>query len=214
MTLLNPQMPVLSVEDNFRIVYKGRHGHLVVTDKATGAVDVTPVDGPIPANKFVWDGVDYLGGMEKGEQRFVPFDVVRVYFGDPRSIMTQGQRFEDRKGKVGDIAPRPEETRRLSVLYGLYDTDAVKVSEIVPDVTITTADEHEVFCPATDPGGLHVYGHISDSAENYDIASTIEQMKMQIRMLEEQQKANYKKGDDNSGDDVETDAPRGRAASK
>jgi hypothetical protein len=61
--------------------------------------------------------------------------------------------------------------------------------------------------------GLHIYGHISDSTENYDLATTLEQLKMQVRMLEEAAKANERRGNDNSGDDVEVDGPRGRAAS-
>jgi hypothetical protein len=201
------------VEDNFRLTYLGHYGKHIYDDVGH-ITDIEVIEGPLPADKYVWDGVDYLGGMQAGESRFVPFDVIRVYFGDPRSIVSAGQRFEDRKGKVGDIAPRPEEIRRLSVLYGLYSTDAQRLSDVVPDVSITTADNTEVFTPAADPNGLHVYGHITDSRETFDVATTIEQMKMQIRMLEEQQKANEKKGDDNSGADVEIDAPRGRAASK
>jgi len=211
MTMLNGSMPVLSIEDNFRLTYLGTYGS-VRFDKERGENQIDTIEGPLPSGKFVWDGVDYLGGMEAGDSRFVPFDVVRVYFGDPRSITSGGQRFEDRRGNVGDIAPRPEETRRLGVLYGLYDTDAAKVCHMVPMVSIHTADEEEIFCPATDPEGLHVYGHIADSAESYDLATTIEQLKMQVRMLEEAQKANTKKGDDNSGKDVEVDGPRKRAA--
>jgi hypothetical protein len=211
MTLLNGDMPVLSVEDSFRLVYHGTYGVLHF-DKNTGENEIETVQGPLPRGKFVWDGVDYLGDMANGEERFVGFDVVRVYFGDPRSIMTGGQRFEDRKGRAGDIAPRPEETRRLSVLYGLYDTDSARVHQIVPDVGIFTAEGTEIICPATDPLGEHVYGHVTDSAENYDLATTIESLKVQVRALEEAQKANAKRGDDNSGADVEVDAPRTKRA--
>jgi hypothetical protein len=208
--MLNGNPVVLSIEDSFRLTYLGRYG-TVVYDKATNENHVEQVEGPLPAGKFVWDGVDYLGAMEAGEERFVPFDIVRVYFGDPRSIMTGGQRFEDRKGNPGDIAPRPEETRRLGVLYGVYDTDADKVRDIVPLVDIHTADGTEIVCPATDPEGLHVFGHIANQEENYDLATTIEQLKMQVRMLEDAQRANDKKGDDNSGKDVTVDGPRKRA---
>jgi hypothetical protein len=213
MTILNGSstMPVLSIEDSFKLTYLGKHGVLHY-DKALNTNEVEVVDAPLPVGKYVWDGVDHLGGMQAGEDRFVPFDVVRVYFGDPRSIMTAGQRFEDRKGNVGDIAPRPEETRRLGVLYGLYDSDAAKVRDIVPMVKISTAAGEEIVCPATDPEGLHVYGHIADKSENYDLATTIETLKMQVRMLEEAQKANERKGDDNSGGDVEVDGPKNRRA--
>jgi hypothetical protein len=207
MTLLNgSSAPVLSPEDSFSLVYLGTYG-TVVYNKERNENDIAVHKGPLPEGKYVWDGVDYLGGMEKGQRRLVPFDLVRIYFGDPRSLVTR-QRFETRKGETGDIAPRSEETRRLSVLYGVYDTDAEKVKDLVPAVNITTADGVEVFCPAVDPQGNHVYGHISDSAENYDLATTIESMKMQIRLLEEQQKATEKKGTSNDGADVETDGPK------
>lgn len=214
MTMLNGNMPVLSIEDSFRLVYHGKYGVLVPhgKDQPPGN-DVDIVEGPLPERRYVWDGVDHLGGMAAGEERFVPFDIVRVWFGDPRSIMTGGQRFEDRKGNIGDIAPRPEETRRLSVLYGVYDTDCTKVRDMAPEVSIYTAAGEEIVCPATDPEGLMVYGHIADSKENYDMATTIEQLKMQVRMLEEAQKANEAKGHNNSGADVEVDGPKKRAAS-
>jgi hypothetical protein len=204
--------PVISIEDNFNLVYNGRYGR-VVWDRETNTNHVETMKGPLPEGKFVWDGVDWLGGMDPGEKKLVPFDVVRVYFGDPRSIMTAGQRFEDRKGKVGDIAPRPEETRRLSVLYGVYDTDAHLVKDMVPDVSISTADGTVVVCPASDPMGRYIYGHISESAESHDLATTIEQMKMQIRLLEEQAKAEAKKGS-NNGADVKDDQPPARGSSR
>lgn len=207
MTLLNGNAPVLSVEDNFSLAYNGVYGK-VVYDKATNTNNIEKVRGPLPYGKYVWDGVDHLGGMEKGEQRYVPFDVIRVYFGDPRSIMTGPQRFEDRRGNVGDIAPRPEETRRLSVLYGVYDTDAARVHEVVPDVLIMNAEDVPIFCPATDPSGLHVYGHLSESNESHDLATQLEQMKMQTRLLEERIKAQEQKGHDNTGSDVEVDGPK------
>jgi hypothetical protein len=95
----------------------------------------------------------------------------------------------------------------LACLYGLYDTDAVRVGQMVPDVSIFTADDTEVVCPATDPLGEHVYGVIAPQSQSYDLATQLEQMKMQIKLVENQLKAQDKKGDDNSGDDVEVDGP-------
>lgn len=206
MTLLNGNAPVLSVEDSFSLVYNGSYGK-VVYDRVTQIDSVETITGPLPEGFYVWDGVDYLGGAEEGEERFVPFDVVRLYFGDPRSIMSQGQRFETRKGDPGDIAPRQEETRRLSVLYGLYSTDIFKLDSIVPDCTIKTAKGEEIITPAVDPQGKNIYGHVSSTNAAYDQATTIEQLKNQLAMLEEAQKALERRGNDNSGSDVEVDGP-------
>lgn len=207
MTLLNGNAPVISVEDSFRLAYNGSYGK-VVYDKATNTDSIEKVKGPLPHGKYVWDGVDYLGGMEAGDERFVPFDIVRVYFGDPRSIMHSGQRFETRRGDPGDIAPRQEETRRLSVLYGLYSTDNHKLDTVVPDVYITNSEGDPIFCPAVDPEGLHVYGHVTETSESYDLATQLEQMKMQTRLLEERIKAQEEKGHANTGGDVAVDEPK------
>ena len=75
--------------------------------------------------------------------------------------MSKFGRTEDRNG-IGDIPPREHEIRRLSALYGLYDTNAGQLADAVPDVTITTGDDVEIICPATDPDGKHIYGYEHD----------------------------------------------------
>jgi hypothetical protein len=199
-------VPTLSAEDNFTLTYHGSYGVLRY-ERETNENHVERVRGPMPKRKFVWDGVDYLGGLEEGQSKLVPFDLVRVYWGDPRSVPGSGQSVEDRRGNQGNVAPREEETRRLACLYGLYDTDAAKVQTIVASVTIMTAEQIEVVCPATDPEGEHVYGHIAPSAENYDLATQLSQLKMQQKLLENAMKALEGRGDDNSGADVKDDLP-------
>jgi hypothetical protein len=207
MTLLNGSTaPTLSAEDNFSLTYHGSYGALRY-ERETNTNHVDRVEGPLPKGRFVWDGVDYLGGLEPGAVKLVPFDLVRLFWGDPRSVPGAGQFVEDRRGNSGNVAPREEETRRLSVFYGLYDTDSAKVHLIVPDVTIETAEHLEVITPATDPLGEHIYGHIAPSAENHDVATQIAQMKMQIKLLETHQKELERRGDDNSGADVKDDVP-------
>jgi hypothetical protein len=202
---LNP-VPTLSAEDNFRLLYLGSYGE-VVFNKEAFANDIIRVKGPLPARKYVWDGIDYLGGLDEGAEKLVPFDLVRVYFGDPRSVVGKQQRVETRRGEVGDVPPRDHEIRRLAVLYGIYDVDAAHLAEMVPDVAIYTAEGDEVFCPATDPYGEHVYGVIAPSEPNHDLATNIEKMKAQIKMLEDQQNAMERRKDANDGADVSVDAP-------
>ena len=211
MTLLQPQTPTLRAEDNFRLLYNGTYAKTVfikdTSEAGGGHVDLELVEGPLPRGKFVWDGEDYLGGLEAGKAKLVPFDLVRVFFGDPRSVPGVRGRTEDRHGQVGDIPPREHEIRRLATLYGIYDVNMGRLAEAVPDVEITTADGVTVVCPAIDPDGSHVYGHDADSAEIHDVATQLQHMREQIALLEQQAKAEGKRGSKNDGSDVGHDGP-------
>jgi hypothetical protein len=212
MTLLNnSSVPTLHAEDNFRLVYNGIFTKTIFThDKERaggGFIALEEVIGPLPFGRFVWDGEDYLGGLEEGMAKLVPFDLVRLYWGDPRSIVGTFGRTESRKGVVGDIPPREQEIRRLCVLYGIYDTNMDLLPKAVPDCSITTADGTEVFTPATDPEGKHIYGYAHDTAEVHDIATQLQHMREQIKILETMAKAEDKRGAKNDGSDVEVDGP-------
>lgn len=206
MTLLSSPAPTLRAEDSFRLVYHGSYTETVY-DKAKGVITLKKVKGPLPYAKFVWNGEDYLGGLEPGQARLVPFDVIRLFFGDPRSVPNARGRTEDKKGNIGDIAPREHEIRRLATIYGLYEANAGRLGEAVPDVTITTGDDIEVICPATDPDGHHIYGYATETAEVHDIATQLANMKAQIRLLEDAARAEAKQGGKNDGADVATDGP-------
>jgi hypothetical protein len=210
MTLLSSQPPTLQTEDSLRLVYNGTYSKTVLVPDATkaggGRIDIEIVEGPLPFGKFVWDGTDFLGGLEPGYAKLVPFDLVRLFFGDPRSVPGVQGRTEDRKGNVGDIPPREQEIRRLSTIYGLYDVNAELLPRAVPDVTITTADDVEVICPAADPDGTHVYGYAGTTAEVHDVATQLSNMRKQIAMLEAAQRAEETNGK-NDGSDVVTDGP-------
>jgi len=211
MTVLQPSVPTIAAEDNFKLVYHGTYTKTIfVPDKDVaggGRIDLEEVQGPLPTGRFLWDGTDYLGGLEEGEAKLVPFDVVRVYFGDPRSVSGTFGRTESKKGVIGDIPPREQELRRLAVLYGLYDTHIEWLDRAVPNVTITTADDTEVICPASDPDGKHIYGYAHESAEVHDVATQLSKMREQIKLLEQQAKAQEKRGVVNDGADVEVDGP-------
>jgi hypothetical protein len=176
------------------------------SDSGGGHIDLEIVEGPLPEGRFLWDGEDYLGGLVAGAAKLVPFDLVRVFWGDPRSVPGVQGRTEDKRG-IGDIPPREHEIRRLAALYGLYEVNAAKLDLAVPDVTITTGDDVEIICPATDPEGKHVYGYEHDTAEVHDVATQLANMKAQIRLLEQAQTAEAKKGAKNDGADVKTDGP-------
>lgn len=210
MTTLSAQVPTLRAQDSLRLLYNGTYAKTVFVDDSTkpggGRIDLEQVEGPLPFGKFVWDGEDYLGGLEPGQAKLVPFDLVRVFFGDPRSVPGVQGRTEDKNG-VGDIAPREHEIRRLATLYGLYDVSSDQLSAAVPDVTITTGDDVEVICPATDPEGKHSYGYERDTAEVHDVATQLAKMREQIKMLETKAAAEAKRPAKNDGADVKTDGP-------
>jgi hypothetical protein len=210
MTLLQNQAPTLRAQDSLRVLYNGTYSKTVfVKDKESpggGHIDIETFQGPLPEGKFLWDGTDYLGGLEAGSAKLVPFDVVRLFFGDPRSVPGVQGRTEDKSG-IGDIPPREHEIRRLAALYGLYEVNASLLPLAVPDVTITTGEDIEVICPATDPDGKHVYGYEATTAEVHDVATQLSKMREQIKMLELQAAAEAKKGARNDGADVKTDGP-------
>jgi hypothetical protein len=211
MTVLQPSTTTIQAEDNFRLVYNGTYTKtILVDDPSVGGgkrIDIEEIKGPLPRGKFLWDGTDYLGGLEEGQAKLVPFDLVRVFFGDPRSVPNARGRTESSKGVVGDIPPREHEIRRLATLYGLYEANAPMLPLAVPDVTIMTADDIEVICPATDPEGEHIYGYAADTAEVHDVATQLANMRQQIALLEAAQKAEEKKGAKNDGADVAHDGP-------
>jgi hypothetical protein len=206
MVLLQPQPPTISADDNFKLTYHGKYGK-VVYDKSKGENVLEIIEGPLPKGRFVWDAVDYLGGLESGQSKLVPFDLVRVYFGDPRSKPRIQQKTEDRRGNKGDIAPRENEVRRLRVLYGAYDSEGEWLDKIVPLVTIFTADDIEVITVAQDPEGEYVYGHIENEDETHDVATRLLKLEEQTKMLKAQLRAEEAKGTPNTGDDVTTDEP-------
>ena len=205
MTLLTNPVPTLRAEDNFRLVYNGTHT-VTTVDKATNTIGIEAVEGPLPKNKYVWDGTDYLGGLEAGQAKLVPFDLVRVYFGDPRSVPGVQGRTEDKRG-IGDIPPREHEIRRLACLYGLYEANAPLLPQAVPNVSIFTADDDEVICPATDPEGEHIYGYDHTAVEVNDPATRFEQLEAEMRMIKAQMRAEAESGAKNDGADVAHDGP-------
>jgi hypothetical protein len=206
MTVLQPQAPTIRAEDSFKLVYNGSYA-VTTVDKATNTIGVERIEGPLPKGKYLWDGEDYLGGLQEGQAKLVPFDLIRVFFGDPRSVMGVKGRTENSKGAVGDIPPRENEIRRLATLYGIYEANAPMLPTAVPDVTITNADDEEIICVAADPEGEHAYGYTRDSAEVYDVATQLENMRAQIKQLEAAQKAETKRGAKNDGADVGHDGP-------
>src|ERR1700722_15751019 len=116
MTMLSP--PVINTDDNF-LVTNGWTEPEAFTNP--NSVPTTQVLEP-RAMVLRWNRREYI--IEPGETKQVPFDVVRVHFGDPRSMVGQEQRFPGDEGRIGIIPKRGAQIVRLSIVYGLYQQGA------------------------------------------------------------------------------------------
>jgi len=174
MTLLTPSLTTINIEDSFLI----RNN----TDPDSLPVEWRDSEGKIRT----WDGILDLVWVRRhyvigpGEERQVPFDIVRLYYGDPRSVPGEPGRFEDFDGNRGDIAPRENEVRRVAGIWGLYDQSLHMLPEFpqVANVLITTIGTSsspisEIFTPAVDPRGDAIYGHQTINETSYDIATML-----------------------------------------
>ena len=97
----------------------------------------------LPRQKFI---------IEPGQIAFVPFNLVRIYFGDPRSIAGTRRMFDDSTGK-GTIPSRELEVTRLKTLYGVYGEDTLKLEDVAPKITIKTTTGREILPPLYDRDG-------------------------------------------------------------
>lgn len=156
----------------------------------------------IPHKKFV---------LEPGQRAFVPFNLVRIYFGDPRSIPGSRRMYKDSGGE-GTIPTREFEVDRLKTLYGVYGEDKLstyrKLEDTVPKVTIQSTTGTTVITPAYDRTGelskAYSAKSITDLNKVEDIAAVIEQHERQLdqmRRLMDKARINGP----NSEDDVEED---------
>jgi uncharacterized protein YndB with AHSA1/START domain len=99
-----------------------------------------------------------------GERALVPFEFVRVWWGDPRAKRGEEVRFSDSEGK-GFVAERYREVQRLHTLYGTYGGDVAQLNAkewgpgqgdgVNPKhwphpVTVTTQDGVRIPLPAFD----------------------------------------------------------------
>lgn len=192
MTILTPTPVTINIEDAFLITNNA--------DPANCPIEWEDSEG----NWRKWDGILDLVWVRRhyiippGAQRQVPFDVVRLYFGDPRSVVGEPGKFEDFDGKRGDIAPREKEVQRVAGLWGLYDQNIHMMQEYpvfahTLITTIGTPDSPltEIFTPAVDPAGNMIYGHQRVNETSYDLATLLSEsrkkqdaMQAQIDRLE------------------------------
>lgn len=172
------------------IIRNNTHGPLTLPDGRTPLLRYARIDYP----------------LAPGEETIVPFDVIVLYFGDPRSRNGMIQKFMDSRGE-GVIPTREAELARIAVFWGVYEDGVDNLVNVVPDITITTLDGQAIVPPPFDPFGDNVYGfEKNNDTSQSGVAATIESMQTQIDQLMAMQRAMEDRGQDNDAD-VEEDLP-------
>lgn len=165
----------------------------------------------MPRRKFI---------LQPGQVAFVPFDLVRIYFGDPRSIPGSRRMFEDSSGK-GTVTAREKEVDRLKTLYGVYGEniktedgkygkpgEKITLEDVVPKVTIKRPTGLEIFTPAFDRDGTKSSAYGPQTVLDLSNVETLEAIvaKHEAEMMELKKLLQHRKENGPSDeDDVEVD---------
>jgi hypothetical protein len=143
--------------------------------------------------------------VDPGEKELVPFDVVSLYFGDPRSRNGMIQKFKDSRGE-GMIQSREAELGRIAVFWGVYEQGVDTLISVVPDVQITTLNGQEIIPPCFDPYGEYTYGFEKGPIDTQmGAASAIAAMQEQMDQMKAMMDAMRAGGDNDA--DVPEDLP-------
>ncbi len=155
-----------------------------------------------------------------GKSALVPFELIRIWWGDPRARPGQFTKFSDSK-ESGYINKREAEIMRLGVLYGSYVADVVSLND--PDwpveddrhgrvakrtpwpVTIQDESGQPIVPCGLDLTGDAIYPGIAGDTENLDDQVQYRQhLERQMDAMREQLAA---LGAPQGTGDVEVDAP-------
>jgi hypothetical protein len=147
---------------------------------------------------------------EPGEEVLVPWPVIALYFGDPRSQHGKIIKASDSRGEH-QVPTRGDELLRLSVFYGTYEQDVDFIANVVPDVTISTQGGVEIIPPCFDPEGEHIYGFQRNMQKSNDVATLLAEMEAsqerqqrEIDSLKAQQQSREIHGDNDGAIPVDT----------
>jgi hypothetical protein len=185
---------------------------------------------PTKSLTFQWAKIKYV--IAKGKKRIVPFDVIALYFGDPRSVKGAAVPFTDSRGH-GTVPERMGEVRRLAVRYGVYEQGmedialaieaenlrleqlrqdprrVTPVKDLIDDnfhAKITDLEGNPIITPLFDPEGTYAHGFDQDEGRSDDIATIIARMQAQIDRLRADKEIVDDEGD-NVDDGVPIDNP-------
>ena len=135
-----------------------------------------------------WDMVDYV--IPPGGSDFLPFEAVKLFFGDPRST-DQVRSARDARGLVSFLADRPAEVRRLRLLYshgfgdftGKEGVEQVWEDDKIPHVKVETLQGERVWTVLDDPAGSSVLPALVTQADDDRLRDIVEQQGKLIRSL-------------------------------
>lgn len=161
--------------------------------------------------------------IEPGKSGLVPFEIIRVWWGDPRAREGRYEKFAD-SYEAGYVNMREKEITRLGILYGTYSTDVGQLNDpewpvgdarrgIVPKripwpVTVTTEAGERIVPAGLDLTGEDIYPAVRAESEDLNdevqyrdhLTSRIDQLTEKLRKLEGLGEV----------DDTEVDAPAHR----
>jgi hypothetical protein len=173
---------------------------------------------------FGWAKREYA--IAPGKKRLVPFDVVTLCYGDPRSRVGQILSYSDSTGS-GQIPDRNAEVQRLSVRYGVYEQgmedikhwfevenrkliedDKPPMNDAIWHTKVTTETGEEVMTPLFDHSGTSSnYGYSEATQRSDDVATMLENLRSRIDYLEAQKDSLDELGGENDDEGVEFDNP-------
>lgn len=140
-----------------------------------------------------------------GQEVIVPWPVIALYFGDPRSKNKVIVEATDSQG-AHMVPAREEELLRLSVFYGVYEQGVDILAAHIPDVTITTLDGIEIVPPCFDPDNTYSYGFERNLQKSGDVKTLIDDLQRQIDSLKERDNRILDQGDNDQ--ELQIDTPR------
>jgi|SRR5215471_483027 len=140
-------------------------------------VKVTNLD-PTRIFRGMWDLAEYV--IPPGVTEFMPFEAMKLFFGDPRSTDTV-RSSRDSKGLVAFLPDRAGEVRRLRLLYnhgfgdysGKEGPDVVWEQNKIPHVAVYTIDDQLILTVLDDPAGRSVLPAVATQAEEADLRETV-----------------------------------------
>jgi hypothetical protein len=181
--------------------------------------------------RFKWANVPY--NIAPLKKRIVPFEVICLNFGDPRSKVGSAVPYKDSRGS-GMVPERMGEVRRLSIRYGVYEQGMENIHEalksennrlsifseshmglpvkLMNDINfyakIKSLEDIEILTPLFDPDGSITYGYTLDDQKSQDLSVIISQLTNRVRQLEGQKETLDVQGD-NDDNGISIDNPEG-----
>lgn len=161
--------------------------------------------------------------IKPGHKKLVPFEVICLYYGDPRSRAGMIQRYEDSTG-TGQVPERMAEVQRLCVRYGIYEQGmddiigsmAAENEHLAKDgrrplrdenlmVRIFTQDDDEIIPPLFDHTGMNAVSFTVSKDTSQDLATIVLDLQRRLGSAEAELEAMNERGDNDA--EIPVDEP-------